>query len=102
MQGWLKRIFIGRPLLSHEFAHQRLANWAALAVFASDALSSVAYANDEILLALAKTGTQFLSIVPLLALAIVTLLVIVSSSYKQTIQAYPGGGGAYTVAKENL
>jgi amino acid transporter len=102
MQGWLKRILIGKPLLSQEFAHQRLANWAALAVFASDALSSVAYANDEILLALARTGNRYLYIVPLLAIAIVTLLVIVSSSYKQTIQAYPGGGGAYTVAKENL
>jgi amino acid transporter len=102
MQDWLKRILIGKPLLTQELSHQRLANWAALPVFASDALSSVAYANDEILLALAKTGPASLYVVPFLAIAIVVLLGIVASSYKQTIRAYPGGGGAYTVAKENL
>jgi amino acid transporter len=102
MQDWLKRILIGRPLLSQELSHQRLANWAALPVFASDALSSVAYANDEILLALSKTGAESLHVVPFLAIAIVVLLGIVVSSYRQTIRAYPGGGGAYTVAKENL
>ncbi|MBI4055991.1 MAG: APC family permease [Elusimicrobia bacterium] len=99
---WFKRLLIGRPLLTHELSHQRLTNWTALAVFASDALSSVAYATDEILLALAKVGPAYLYWVPILSGAVVVLLFIVASSYKQTIQSYPSGGGAYTVAKENL
>lgn len=98
----LKQALLGKPLHNREAAHQRLSNPVALAVFSSDALSSVAYATEEILLALAVAGTGALSIAWPISLAIAALLVIVSFSYRQTIKAYPGGGGAYIVAKENL
>ncbi len=98
----LKRIFLGNPLHNREAAHQRLSNPVALAVFSSDALSSVAYATGEILLMLALAGTMALKLTLPISMAIGTLLLIVVFSYRQTIRAYPGGGGAYIVAHENI
>src|ERR1051326_1807011 len=102
----LKRLFIGNPIASSLAHHERLTKWTALAVFSSDALSSVAYATEEILLVLALalpvTGpAAFWYSLPIGA-AIVLLLIIVATSYRQTIHAYPNGGGAYIVSKENL
>jgi amino acid transporter len=102
MAGPVKRLLLGNPLHNREAIHQRLSNPVALAVFSSDALSSVAYAPGEIMLMLALAGTAALSLTLPIALAIGVLLVIVVLSYRQTIREYPGGGGAYVVAKENL
>lgn len=98
----LKQIIVGRPLLTEEIHEQRLSKKAALTVFSSDALSSTAYATDEILLALMVGGVAALFLSLPVAILIVLLFVIVVTSYGQTIHAYPTGGGAYTVAKENL
>jgi amino acid transporter len=98
----LKRIFLGEPLTNQMASHQRIPKWKALAVLSSDALSSVAYATEEILIPLAAFGMAAISWSIPIALAICSLLVIVTISYRQTIDAYPGGGGAYIVAKENL
>jgi amino acid transporter len=102
----LKRFIIGRALRTEQAAHQRLAKKTALAVFSSDALSSTAYATEEILLVLAVAAVYgqagaFKYVVPI-SIGIAILLVIVAISYRQTIHAYPSGGGAYIVAKENL
>ncbi|HEY5548953.1 MAG TPA: APC family permease [Coriobacteriia bacterium] len=102
MPNALKQILLGRPIHNREAAHQRLSNPVALAVFSSDALSSVAYATEEILLALAIAGTGALGVAWPISISIAVLLIIVAFSYRQTIKAYPGGGGAYIVAKENL
>ena len=102
MAGPLKRLLLGDPLHNREAMHQRLSNPVALAVFSSDALSSVAYAPQEIMLMLALAGTAALSLTLPIAVAIGVLLVIVVLSYRQTIREYPGGGGSYIVAKENL
>jgi amino acid transporter len=85
-----------------EQAHQRLSNCAALAVFASDGVSSVAYATDEILLMLALAGTGALPVSLPVGIAIVVLIAIVATSYRQVVAAYPARGGAYAVARENL
>lgn len=98
----LKQVLLGRPLDTREAAHQRLTNPVALAVFSSDALSSVAYATEEILVILVLAGTAALTLAFPIAIAIGVLLVIVVVSYRQTIRSYPSGGGAYIVAKENL
>jgi len=98
----LKKLIIGRPLANTEVAHQRLSKKIALAVFSSDALSSVAYATEEILLVLVMAGTAALHFSLPIAGAIAVLLFILIGSYSETIQAYPNGGGAYIVAKENL
>lgn len=98
----IKRFLLGEPLHNLLFAHQRLSNTIALAVFSSDALSSVAYATQEILLVLAVAGALAYGYAFPIALAITGLLVIVVLSYRQTIKAYPHGGGSYSVAKENL
>lgn len=98
----VKRLLLGSPLHNREAAHQRLSNPVALAVFSSDALSSVAYAPGEILIMLAAAGAAALSLTLPIAIAIGVLLVIVVVSYRQTIREYPGGGGSYIVAKENL
>jgi amino acid transporter len=100
--AWLKKIFVGRPLETAEIGEQKLVKKAALAVFSSDALSSTAYATEEILLALMIAGTAALSLSVPVAIMIVGLLWVVVASYSQTLEAYPTGGGAYTVAKENL
>lgn len=98
----IKQFLIGSPIESIKESEQRLTKTAGLAVFSSDALSSVAYATDEILLALIIVGTGFLYYSISIAVMITTLMVIVGISYQQTIHEYPSGGGAYIVAKENL
>lgn len=98
----LKRLFLGSPLPTAQSRHERLGKATALATFASDALSSVAYATEEILLILILAGTVALSYSLPIGIGIAVLIVIVISSYRETIRAYPKGGGAYIVGKENL
>ena len=98
----LKRMFVGTPLPTAQSRHERLGKATALATFASDALSSVAYATEEILLVLVLAGTVALSYSLPIGVAIAALIAIVVSSYRQTILAYPKGGGAYIVSKDNL
>ena len=101
----LKRFLIGKPLSSNDEQHQRLSKTIALPVFASDAISSTAYATDEILVVLSlQAGIGAAAFRPLVPIAIVVcvLLAIVVVSYRQTIFAYPSGGGAYIVSRENL
>jgi amino acid transporter len=93
---------IGRPLQTADAPHQTIGKAIGLAVFASDALSSTAYATQEILVILAMAGTTAFGYVFPISLAIVILLAIVALSYEQTIHAYPDGGGAYIVARDNL
>lgn len=100
-RAWRTRLF-GRPLSTADAPHQAIGKGVGLAVFASDALSSTAYATQEILVILAAAGTAALAYAFPIAVAIVALLVIVTISYEQTIHVYPGGGGAYTVARDNL
>jgi hypothetical protein len=89
--GRIKRFLIGQPLSSEMAHHEKIPNWKALAVLASDALSSVAYATEEILIALIAVGTAAVIWSGPIALAITTLIIIISLSYKQTITAYPQG-----------
>jgi amino acid transporter len=98
----LRQTLIGAPLPSAGILQERLSKMQALAVFSSDALSSVAYATEEILLVLVVAGTIALELSLPIALAIVALLVMVATSYYQTIHGYPSGGGAYIVAYDNL
>jgi amino acid transporter len=98
----VKRILLGSPIPTAQAAHERLGPVTGLAVFASDALSSVAYATEEILLILVLAGSVALRVSLPIAVAISILIVIVVSSYRQTILAYPKGGGAYVVTRENL
>src|SRR5678816_2307189 len=93
---------IGRPLQTADAPHQTIGKAVGLAVFASDALSSTAYATQEILGVLAAVSIMATGYVFSVSVAIVILLVIVTISYEQTIHAYPGGGGAYIVARDNL
>lgn len=102
----VSRFLIGKPLASHEAPHQTISKKVGLAVFASDALSSTAYATEAILEVLAfavpVAGAFVLGYSIYISLGIVFLLAIVTMSYEQTIHAYPGGGGAYIVARDNL
>jgi amino acid transporter len=100
----VSRLLVGRPLETQALSHQTVSKPIGLAVFASDALSSTAYATEEILiiLALAGTGAATLGLSIPIAAAIAVLIVIVTISYRQTIHAYPNGGGAYIVARDNL
>jgi amino acid transporter len=98
----VKRTCIGRPLKSVRAEQERLSRFQALAVLSSDAISSVAYATEALLLTLVAAGSRALGLTLPLSLAIIALLVIVTISYRQTIPAYPNGGGSYIVAKENL
>ena len=98
----LRSRLIGHPLSTADASHQTIGKIVGLAVFASDALSSTAYATQEILIILAAAGTMAFGIVFPISLAIVLLLGIVTISYEQTIHAYPDGGGAYIVARDNL
>src|SRR5512143_2849465 len=100
-RSW-RTMLVGRPLATADAPHQTIGKLVGLAVFASDALSSTAYATQEILGVLAAAGTLALGYVFPVSLAIVALLVVVTVSYEQTIHAYPGGGGAYIVARDNL
>ncbi|MBL8165135.1 MAG: APC family permease [Anaerolineae bacterium] len=98
------RLLIGKPLETKDLPHQAISRPVGLAVFASDALSSTAYATEEILiiLSLAGAGAALFGISIPIAIAIAILLTIVTISYRQTIYAYPNGGGAYIVARDNL
>ncbi|HVF52145.1 MAG TPA: APC family permease [Actinomycetota bacterium] len=98
----VKRIFVGRPMSSGELEHTLLPKVIALPVFASDPLSSVTYATQEVLLVLGTAGVAALSLTMPIAVAVAALLAIVVTSYRQTVRAYPTGGGAYIVARENL
>jgi amino acid transporter len=98
----VKRVVLGRPIPTSHEMHERLGRTTGLAVFASDALSSSAYATEEILLILALAGTSALHVSAPISLGIAVLLAIVVSSYRQTILAYPSAGGAYIVSRENL
>lgn len=100
--GGIKRVLIGNPISTEHSIHERLTNVKALAVLSSDALSSVAYATEEILRILILAGAGALSFGMPLGLAVIVLMVIVVASYRQTIAAYPRGGGTYIVAKDNL
>jgi amino acid transporter len=104
MFAWIRRLIFGRPLETARQKHERLPKFLALPVFASDALSSNAYATEEILLAFALAGTGAVAwsyVVPI-TIAIIVLLWIVVASYRLTIHSYPQGGGSYIVTKENL
>ena len=98
----LKRWLVGNPLKTAQAAHQRLSKRLALAVFSSDALSSVAYATEEILLVLVPASLAFAHFSIPISVMIILLLAILTLSYSQIIFEYPGGGGAYTVSKSNL
>jgi amino acid transporter len=102
MLATLRNLLLGSPLSTAEEMHQRLTKVQALAVFSSDALSSVAYATEEILIVLVTAGSAALEMSLPISCAIVVLLVIVAVSYYQTIHGYPSGGGAYIVAYDNL
>jgi amino acid transporter len=102
MANSLKRIILGQPLATSAEKHERLGKIAGLAVFASDALSSVAYGTEEIVLVLVMAGTAAVAYSFPIMIGIVLLVGIVAASYWQTIHAYPSGGGSYIVAKDNL
>lgn len=105
MLHWIRRLLIGKPIPSSRAVHERLSKVLALPVFGSDPISSVAYATEEILLALVLLGPMLLANTNAsiyIGIAIVTLMAIVATSYRQTILSYPSGGGAYIVAKDNL
>lgn len=97
-----RHLAFGRPLATEEEGEQRLTKVKALAVFSSDALSSVAYATEAILFTLAAAGSGSFGLALPISAVIVTILVLVTVSYRQTIRAYPNGGGSYIVAKANL
>ena len=98
----MKRLFVGRPIPTAHALHERFSRVTGLAVLSSDCLSSVAYSIEEVLRVLVIGGVAALSLGVPIAVLIATLLAIVVFSYRQTIFAYPKGGGAYIVAKENL
>ncbi|HYZ14307.1 MAG TPA: APC family permease [Actinomycetota bacterium] len=100
--GILKRLVVGRALASHKQEHQLLPKALALPVFASDQLSSVAYATEQLMLVLVVAGAAALTWMLPLGICIALLLAVVIASYRQTCRAYPRGGGSYIVSKENL
>lgn len=97
-----KRLLIGKPIPTAHSDHERLTKGKALAIYSSDALSSISYASEQILIVLVLAGTGALSIGIPISFGIAALLIIVGTSYRQTIFAYPKGGGSYIVAKDNL
>ncbi|GLV60546.1 amino acid permease [Dictyobacter sp. S3.2.2.5] len=99
---WLKRALIGVPIATARADQERLTKFKALAVLSSDAISSVAFATEAILINLVAAGTAALAWTLPISLVILALLVVVTLSYRQTIPAYPNGGGSYIVARENL
>ena len=98
----VKRWIVGRPIPSHLAHHERLSRVTGLAVLSSDPLSSVAYATEEILRVLLLAGVGLLGLATPIGFIIAAILAVVVFSYRQTIFAYPGGGGAYLVSKDNL
>lgn len=105
MYSVLKRLLLGRPLATSEEERERLPKWMALAMFSSDAISSTAYATEEILFVTAAGASSLAlgldTLVPIAAV-VAMLLGLVVVSYRQTIHAYPNGGGSYIVSRENL
>ncbi len=102
LAGGFKRAMLGRPMATAEEQHERLSKKVALAVFSSDAISSTAYATEEILLVLVLAGAAATKVAIPIAGMVAFLLLIVALSYRQTVYAYPNGGGSYVVAGENL
>src|SRR5512139_1696564 len=102
MLGKIKYLLIGSPLPTQQLKHRQLNKIRALAAFSPDALSSIAYANQEIYLGLVVAGSVGLGLAWPIGLAIVGVLTLVAISYNQTIHAYPSGGGSYIVARSNL
>jgi amino acid transporter len=102
LSGWIKLVLLGRALASHKAEHQLLPKLLALPVFASDQLSSVAYATEEMLLVLVLVGASGMPLLTPLSVGVALLLVVVIASYRQTVRAYPQGGGSYIVARQNL
>ena len=102
MLSALKRLLVGKPLANEQLAHERLPKRTALAVFSSDALSSVAYATEAILIALMYANRAALGLATPISVGIMLLLITVAFSYIQTIMAYPNGGGSYIVSRENV
>ena len=100
--GLTKRLLVGRPMHSDRLSYTLLPKRVALPVFASDALSSVAYATEEILIVLSLGGIAFFSYTPYIAVAVGVLMLVVVASYRQNVHAYPSGGGDYEVASTNL
>src|SRR5215470_8140024 len=100
--GATKRVLVGRPMQSERLGHTLLPKRIALPVFASDALSSVAYATEEILIVLSVGGIAFIAYTPWIALGVALLMLVVVASYRQNVHAYPSGGGDYEVASTNL
>jgi amino acid transporter len=100
--GALKHLLVGKPIPSHQAHHERYTKSSGLAILSSDALSSVAYATEEILRTLLIAGTASLWLVTPIGCVIAGLMLVIAFSYRQTIHAYPGGGGAYRVARENI
>jgi amino acid transporter len=100
--GALKHLLVGKPIPSHLAHHERYTKSSGLAILSSDALSSVAYATEEILRTLLIAGTASLWLVTPIGCVIAGLMLVIAFSYRQTIHAYPGGGGAYRVARENI
>jgi amino acid transporter len=98
----LKHLLVGKPIPSHQAHHERYTKSTGLAILSSDALSSVAYATEEILRTLLIAGTASLWLVTPIGCVIAGLMLVIAFSYRQTIHAYPGGGGAYRVARENI
>src|ERR1700721_3172279 len=96
--GVSKRLLVGRPVQSDRLGHTLLPKKIALPVFASDALSSVAYATEEILIVLSVGGLAFFGYTPWIALGVGLLMLVVVASYRQNVHAYPSGGGYYVVA----
>ncbi|MDT5386497.1 MAG: hypothetical protein QOE04_138, partial [Mycobacterium sp.] len=97
-----RRLVLGRPFRSDRLAHTLLPKRIALPVFASDALSSVAYAPEEIFLVLSVAGLSAISMAPWIGLAVAAVMLIVIASYRQNVHAYPSGGGDYEVVTTNL
>jgi amino acid transporter len=98
----MKRLVLGRPFRSDSLGHTLLSKRIALPVFASDPLSSVAYATQEILLILTLGGLAFIHLTPYVGAGVVVLLAVVVLSYRQVVRAYPSGGGSYEVVAKNL
>ncbi|HEY6057611.1 MAG TPA: amino acid permease, partial [Candidatus Limnocylindrales bacterium] len=102
LEARARRLAFGRPLATAEEIEERLPKWKALAVFSSDVMSSVAYATEATMFTLLAVGAVAFGYVMPISLLIVGLLVLVTFSYRQTIRAYPNGGGSYIVARANL
>ncbi|WP_026552034.1 APC family permease [Arthrobacter sp. H20] len=97
-----KRVLVGKPFRNDRLRHQTLPKRIAMPVFSANALSSVAYAPDEILLTLALAGLAAVSVSPWVGLAVLVVLLVVIASYRQAVHAYPSGGGDYEIARRNL